>query len=222
MATFESIKSFAVSDTFQTYLTDESRLAFGKAEKIFFPQNENECQMIVKEAFSKNIPVSISGGGTGINSGRVSVYGGWIIATDKMLSITRSNNSSPVWWKDPETGKQYEICLKELDSSTAFITVPVAMTLKAVQICVHEFGSFYPPDPTERGAFIGGNIATNASGARSFKYGATCDWVHAIRVILPNGHLLDLHRDPDHHSLNKSPTIPIDTGSKVVQVPRPS
>ena len=34
-------------------------------------------------------------------------------------------------------------------------------------------GQFYPPDPTETSASIGGNIATNASGSRSFRYGAT-------------------------------------------------
>ena len=32
---------------------------------------------------------------------------------------------------------------------------------------------FYPPDPTEWSCQIGGTVATNASGARSFKYGAT-------------------------------------------------
>ena len=34
-------------------------------------------------------------------------------------------------------------------------------------------GQFYPPDPTETGSSIGGNIACNASGSRSFRYGAT-------------------------------------------------
>ena len=222
MTNFESIKSFIVSDAYQSYLTDESRLASGKADKIFFPQNTNECQMIIKEAFNNNIPITISAGGTGINAGRVSVYGGWIIATDKMLSITHSDNLSPIWWKDPETGKQYEIALIDVDSCTAFITVAVAITFIGLQNCVHELGWFYPPDPTERGAFIGGNVATNASGARSFKYGATGEWIHSIKVILPNGYILDLNRDPEHQSINKNSTIPIDLGNKTVQIPRPT
>jgi len=55
-------------------------------------------------------------------------------------------------------------------------------------------GQFYPPDPTETGSAIGGNIATNASGARSFRYGATRRWVERLRVVLAAGTVLDIAR----------------------------
>ena len=35
----------------------------------------------------------------------------------------------------------------------------------------HDF--FYPPDPGEKSATIGGNISTNAGGMRAVKYGVT-------------------------------------------------
>jgi D-lactate dehydrogenase (cytochrome) len=53
---------------------------------------------------------------------------------------------------------------------------------------------FFPPDPTEMTAHLGGAIAANASGARSFRYKAIRQWVRRIRVVLPNGDLLDIHR----------------------------
>ena len=53
---------------------------------------------------------------------------------------------------------------------------------------------FYPPDPTEMSASLGGTVATNASGARTFRYGPTRDWVRGIRVMLANGEFLDLPR----------------------------
>ena len=53
---------------------------------------------------------------------------------------------------------------------------------------------FYPPDPTEMSASLGGTVATNASGARTFRHGPTRDWVRAIRVMLANGEFLDLPR----------------------------
>ena len=55
-------------------------------------------------------------------------------------------------------------------------------------------GQFYPPDPTETGASIGGNIACNASGSRSFRYGATRAWVERLRVVLADGRMLDIGR----------------------------
>ena len=45
-------------------------------------------------------------------------------------------------------------------------------------------GQFYAPDPTERTASIGGTIATNASGSRSFRYGSTRRHVLGLRVAL--------------------------------------
>ncbi|MCX5727081.1 MAG: FAD-binding oxidoreductase, partial [Candidatus Saganbacteria bacterium] len=43
-------------------------------------------------------------------------------------------------------------------------------------------------------AFIGGNVATNASGGRGFKYGNTRDYVRRLKVILSTGEILDIKR----------------------------
>jgi D-lactate dehydrogenase (cytochrome) len=53
---------------------------------------------------------------------------------------------------------------------------------------------FYPPDPTEWSCQIGGTVATNASGAKSFKYGATRNYVQRLEIVLPNGDFLSLKR----------------------------
>ncbi|MDP3684901.1 MAG: FAD-linked oxidase C-terminal domain-containing protein, partial [Ignavibacteria bacterium] len=55
-------------------------------------------------------------------------------------------------------------------------------------------GFFYPPDPTETNCFIGGTIATNASGAKTFKYGATRNFVLELEIILADGDKLLLKR----------------------------
>ena len=51
---------------------------------------------------------------------------------------------------------------------------------------------FYLPDPTETSASLGGTVATNASGARTFRYGPTRAWVRGLRVMLANGEFLDI------------------------------
>ena len=53
---------------------------------------------------------------------------------------------------------------------------------------------FYPPDPTETSASLGGTVATNASGARTYRYGPTRDWVRGLRVVLANGEILNIPR----------------------------
>ena len=53
---------------------------------------------------------------------------------------------------------------------------------------------FYPVDPTEMSGSIGGNIACNASGPRTYKYGPTRDWVRRLRIVLPEGQFIDFKR----------------------------
>jgi FAD/FMN-containing dehydrogenase len=56
-------------------------------------------------------------------------------------------------------------------------------------------GLLFAPDPTsEEESTIGGAIACNASGARTFKYGATRRHVRALKVVMASGELIELRR----------------------------
>jgi D-lactate dehydrogenase (cytochrome) len=72
--------------------------------------------------------------------------------------------------------------------------VEAGVILSDLQRAVDQEGLLYPPDPTERGCFIGGTVATNASGARTFKYGPTRNYINALKVVLASGEVLDLRR----------------------------
>jgi FAD/FMN-containing dehydrogenase len=72
--------------------------------------------------------------------------------------------------------------------------VGAGVSLEALQAAASRTGQFYAPDPTERTASIGGTIATNASGSRSFRYGSTRRHVLRLRVALMDGRVLDVHR----------------------------
>jgi len=53
---------------------------------------------------------------------------------------------------------------------------------------VAPFGLFFPPNPGSwASATIGGNVATNASGPRSLRYGATRRWVRGVEGVLGTG-----------------------------------
>ena len=53
---------------------------------------------------------------------------------------------------------------------------------------------YYPPDPTELNCFLGGTVATNASGSKTFKYGSTREFVIGLEINLPTGEVLNLER----------------------------
>ena len=204
---------------YPSYLNDESGLVSGNADKIFFPENENDVKDIMKKAQNGKIPVTISGGGTGISGGRVPLNG-WILATDAMTKLDIGNME----WTDPEFNETFQISLIEFNNE-AILLAPVAMRLKSIQNFARENGWFYPPDPTERSAFIGGNVSTNASGARSFKYGSTKKWVVGLRAVLPDGSSVSLcrweYRDklPEQFFQNTDVTITKDGRKFIIHKP---
>lgn len=57
-----------------------------------------------------------------------------------------------------------------------------------LQRALHSQGVFFPPNPGSwTTATIGGHVATNASGPRSFKYGPTRSWIRELEAVLGTG-----------------------------------
>src|SRR6266567_4214589 len=78
-------------------------------------------------------------------------------------------------------------------------TTEAGVILRDLQNAVEDKGLIYPPDPTERGCFLGGNIATNASGSRTFKYGPTRNYVERLKIVLATGEVINIRRG-EHHA----------------------
>jgi D-lactate dehydrogenase (cytochrome) len=81
-----------------------------------------------------------------------------------------------------------------IEIGTDAVRVEAGVTLVDLDRALRQAGRYYPPAPTFMGAYVGGTIATNASGAATFKYGTTRDWVSALTVVLPGGGVLDIER----------------------------
>lgn len=147
------------------YLEDASG-AKGYADRICVPRDESEILAELAEARGQQVPVTIAGGGSGLTAGRVP-FGGWLISMEKF---------------------------RRLDVAPGKATVGAGIALHELHGAAKLTGQFYPPDPTETMAFVGGTIACNSSGSRSFMYGATRRWIERLRVVLPNGEILDVRR----------------------------
>lgn len=156
-------------DDLQNYLSDASNMQGGHAEKLFIPESTDEIAEIVRDANENKIPVTISGARTGTVGGAIP-FGGYVISLERLNKVVR------------------------VDRESKTVTVGAGVSLAEVQRAVESEGLFYPPDPTEWSCQIGGTVATNASGARSFKYGATRDYVRRLTVVLANGETVDIRR----------------------------
>ena len=159
------------ADEIQTFLSDASFIRDGYAERVVLPESVAEVSEILSSANRDRVPVTVSGAGTGTVGGRVA-FGGIVLATDKLNRIKSIVH----------------------EEHGGFALVEAGVVLSDLQRAVDQEGLLYPPDPTERGCFVGGNVATNASGARTFKYGPTRNYVRALKVVLASGEVLDLRR----------------------------
>ena len=159
----------------QLYLIDASFIREGHAERVVFPENIDEISEVLASANRDRIPVTVSGAGTGTVGGRVA-FGGIVLATEKL------NRIKSIVHQD----------------AGGFAVVEPAVILSDLQRAVDQEGLLYPPDPTERGCYVGGTVATNASGARTFKYGPTRNYIARLKVVLASGELLDLRRGTVH------------------------
>jgi FAD/FMN-containing dehydrogenase len=117
-------------------------------------------------ASEQSLPITILGAGTGLTGGSVP-RGGWAVSLEKF---------------------------QRLEVFPGRAIVGAGVSLETVRAAVAHTGQFYAPDPTETTASIGGTIATNASGSRSFRYGSTRRHVLRLRVARMDGSVLDIHR----------------------------
>ncbi|MCL5103148.1 MAG: FAD-binding oxidoreductase [Armatimonadetes bacterium] len=157
---------------YDEYLRDESRY-IGTADSISFPRAETEVVDLINENRARGSVITIQGARTGIAAGAVP-HGGHILNLSRMKAIGHIR-------RDERAG-EYSL------------TVQPGALLSDVRETIDGHGLFFPPDPTETSASIGGMVACNASGALTFHYGPTRNWVNSIRIVLADGDAIRIRR----------------------------
>ena len=140
------------------YLTDASGFP-GFAEHVFTPADEAGVIAILEAASKQLTPITVAGAGSGLTGARVP-QGGSVLSLEKFRKLEIGNGRA-------RAGS--------------------ATTLLEIRDAAAPSRQFFAPDPTEITASIGGAIATNASGSRSFRYGSTRRHILGLRVALMNG-----------------------------------
>lgn len=145
------------------YLSDTLGRKQGKASALVFPTSTQEVSAVLSFAHANSIPVTPRGAGTNLVGSTVPHDGSIIIDLSLMNHIL------------------------EVDAENFTATVEPGVILEDFQKHVEGLGLFYPPDPGEKRASIGGNISTNAGGMRAVKYGVTRDYVMGLELVLADG-----------------------------------
>ncbi len=187
-----------ISSEYPIYLTDESKLSPEPFDHLFFPVDEAELAVILKQMSARKINVTIAGARTGL-------VGGCVPRKGALVSLENFDRVQAVYYDHPaaewRVQSQCAVNLRSLNSQISGKNFPDVERCgdQSALNALHSFKEdpavyFYPPDPTEMSASLGGTVATNASGARTYRYGPTRDWVRGIRVMLPNGEILSIPR----------------------------
>jgi len=137
----------------------------GQPELVVDAVNAKEISKIVKICNENKIPVVPRGAGTGLTGAGVSRFGGVMINMQSMNNILEYDEENMVVKVEPG------VLLNDL-----------------AEDCLAK-GYMYPPDPGEKFATLGGNVATNAGGMRAVKYGTTRNYVRSMEVVLPTGEI---------------------------------
>jgi glycolate oxidase len=136
-------------------------------EAVVFPKSTAQMVSILKLANEYLFPVTARGGGVGYTGGAVPVDGGIVIGTDRMKKVI-------------------EISVDDL-----YAVCQPGLTTYELQQAVEKHGLIFPPDPASyKDSFIGGNIAENAGGMRTPKYGVTKHYVLGLEVVTATGEVI--------------------------------
>ncbi len=151
------------------YLADatESRAIRGRADAIALPADPEQVAAVVAWCYEHDVPIIPRGGGTGFAGGAVPIDGGVVISLERLAGPPQIE---PGQWR---------------------ARVPAGLRTADLRHRCRQEGMFYPPDPgSAESSMIGGNIATNAGGPHTFKYGVTGAWVSGLEVVLAPGDLV--------------------------------
>ena len=162
-----------MQEQYEEYLIDESKFT-GKGESISFPESEEEIKEILKELKESGTELTIQGGKTGITGAAVP-EGGHILNLSHMNHVKGGDVS---------------------EDGNAFIIVEPGINLmdlkKEIDSMFRKNPVFWPPDPTETSATVGGVAATNAQGICRLLYGTSKKYIESIKVMDLDGNIREI------------------------------
>lgn len=140
-----------------------------RPEAVVFPQASRQVSAVLKACDRHDVPVVARGAGTSLAGGCLPVGGGVVMMLTRMRTI------------------------HQLDLRNRMAVVDAGVLNAQLTRALAGSGYHFAPDPSSQGACtIGGNVATNAGGPHTLKYGVTTNHVLGLEVVLGDGSILQV------------------------------
>jgi len=132
------------------------------------PSTTQQVQDVVRLCAANNVPFAPRGSGTGL-------AGGTLCPNGVLIGLSRMNR------------------ILDIDLRNRRLTAEAGVVNINMTKAVAADGYLYAPDPSSQAACtLGGNIANNAGGPHTLKYGVTANHILSVDLVLPNGDLVTL------------------------------
>lgn len=136
---------------------------------VVLPRTTEEVAEAVKICDRYSVPWVARGAGTGLSGGALPVENCVLIVTALMRKILK------------------------IDLENQLVVVQPGVINNWVTQAVSGAGFYYAPDPSSQIiCSIGGNVAENSGGVHCLKYGVTTNHVLGLKLVLPDGSILDV------------------------------
>ncbi|WP_165065260.1 FAD-binding oxidoreductase [Paludisphaera rhizosphaerae] len=136
---------------------------------VVFPNSAEQVAEIVKLCNRHDVPFVPRGAGTSLAGGTLPVGGGVMISLTKMKRVL------------------------EIDTRDRYAIVEAGVVNVWLSRALAGTGLHFAPDPSSQTACtIGGNVATNAGGPHTLKYGVTVNHIRGVEYVTPEGEIVQL------------------------------
>ena len=151
------------------YECDGFTIEKSRPDVVVFPRSTRQVAVVVNLCNRHDVPVVPRGAGTSLAGGCLPVGGGVVVLLTRMKQIL------------------------EVNLRNRFAAVEAGVLNIQLSRALAGTGYHFAPDPSSQGAStIGGNVATNAGGPHTLKYGVTANHVIGLEVVLGDGSVLRL------------------------------
>ncbi len=151
----------------ETYGQDETEDRLHPPEAVVRPASTAEVSGVLAACRAAGVPVTPRGAGSGLSGGALPVFGGIVLALERLDRIL------------------------ELDADNRMAVVQPGVITGTLHAAALGVGLCYPPDPASSAyCQLGGNLAENAGGPHGVKYGFTKDYVLALEAVRMDGGVL--------------------------------
>ncbi|WP_433825066.1 FAD-linked oxidase C-terminal domain-containing protein [Actinoplanes sp. CA-015351] len=136
---------------------------------VVLARSESDVVAAVKACAEAQVPFVARGSGTGLSGGALPHADGVLIVTSQLREI---------------------VAMRPEDERA--VVQPGVINLQVTKAATPH-GYYYAPDPSSQQiCSIGGNVAENSGGAHCLKYGFTTNHVTGLRVVTPDGAVVQL------------------------------